>query len=553
MKKTQGSVSVYVLLTMMVLLTASLGVTALSVGSLGRATNEKKSLTAFEGAQASLEWSISKGYKDMEQNDGFFIEQTYELSDVINPVAPSANAWARIVPQPDATWAWITGNAYYKGTVRSVRSLVRVRNVNIWNNAVFAGTGAGGRAIDGNVDIRGSMHILGDGEAFSDLNNNAKWDAAEPYTDSNKNGVWDPGEPFTDNNGDGVRNLAEPYNDTNWNGVYDPPLTQTDLNSSFYGDAHVGNHYSGMPVSLEALIPPAPKINGIEQLNSEVRVKHGQIAINGTATIGTDKAIDGGTSKSKIDGAYVSDGWTGNQGASQVYSDNGTNTGYDLNHIAIQMPIISGIGAQEYKDPNTGVIYTTEEQYLDAKALTIPVNTITAATSSFSYGPDANGNAITWDKATGTLNLKGVIRVVGDLQIGVKDTIRYTGNGTIYATQDIKVDGNFLPAAGTTFPTTARAGLIAKRHMLLAAGAGSAQLSMAGAFYAQGTVFSRKQNQILGTFVGNFYDMGTNVPNIYQVPDLVRNMPPAMPGDRDYYTIKSRSWRQRDASGVIKG
>ena len=410
---------------------------------------------------------------------------------------------------------------------------MRVRNVNIWNNAVFAGTGAGGRAIDGNVDIRGSMHILGDGEAFSDLNNNAKWDAAEPYTDSNKNGVWDPGEPFTDNNGDGVRNLAEPYNDTNWNGVYDPPLTQTDLNSSFYGDAHVGNHYSGMPVSLEALIPPAPKINGIEQLNSEVRVKHGQIAINGTATIGTDKAIDGGTSKSKIDGAYVSDGWTGNQGASQVYSDNGTNTGYDLNHIAIQMPIISGIGAQEYKDPNTGVIYTTEEQYLDAKALTIPVNTITAATSSFSYGPDANGNAITWDKATGTLNLKGVIRVVGDLQIGVKDTIRYTGNGTIYATQDIKVDGNFLPAAGTTFPTTARAGLIAKRHMLLAAGAGSAQLSMAGAFYAQGTVLQPKAEPDSRHVCGQLLRYGN---------ERSQHLPGARPGSEH---APRNAWRQR--------
>ena len=127
MKKTQGSVSVYVLLTMMVLLTASLGVTALSVGSLGRATNEKKSLTAFEGAQASLEWSISKGYKDMEQNDGFFIEQTYELSDVINPVAPSANAWARIVPQPDATWAWITGQRLLQGN-RPQRSIAGARS-----------------------------------------------------------------------------------------------------------------------------------------------------------------------------------------------------------------------------------------------------------------------------------------------------------------------------------------------------------------------------------------------------------------------------------------
>ena len=88
--------------------------------------------------------------------------------------------------------------------------------------------------------------------------------------------------------------------------------------------------------------------------------------------------------------------------------------------------------------------------------------------------------------------------------------------------------------------------------MYLAAGSGSSQLSMAGAFYAQGTIVSRKQNQIAGTFVANFYDMGTNVPNIYQVPALPRNMPPAMPGDKNYYTLKIRSWRQRDQSSLVK-
>jgi hypothetical protein len=68
---------------------------------------------------------------------------------------------------------------------------------------------------------------------------------------------------------------------------------------------------------------------------------------------------------------------------------------------------------------------------------------------------------------------------------------------------------------------------------------------MAGAFYAQGTIRSAKQNQIAGTFVANFYDMGTNVPNIYQVPTLVHNMPPGMPGDKNYYTIRLHTWRER--------
>ncbi len=552
MRRARGSVSVYALLTMFVLLTASLGVGALSIGSMGRATNEKKALSSFEAAQAGLEWTITQGFKDLHLHDGYFVDTDYNLSGVLTPFSSTATGWGKIVPNVDATYAYISSGATVSGSTRSIRTLVAARNVGIWNNAIFAGTGASGKAINGNVDIRGSVHILGDGEEFSDLNNNGNWDDAEPYEDKNKNGVWDPGEVFSDLNGDGVRNLAEPYNDTNKNGYYDPPLTQTDLNSSFSGNAHIGNHYSGMPVGLEALVPPTPKPGGIESLSAEVRVKHGQIGINGTATIGALGTIDGGTSKNKIDGAYVNDGWTGNQGASQVYSDNGTSNGYDLDNLGIDFPLLSGIGAQPYTEKGTGSVFTNQETYLDTRAMTVAVPAITTGTNSFSFGPDAKGNRITWNKATGVLDIQGVVKIVGDIQIGSKDTIRYTGNGTIYSTNNIRIDGNFLPAAGTVFPTTARVGLIAKENMYLAAGSGSSQLSMAGAFYAQGTIVSRKQNQIAGTFVANFYDMGTNVPNIYQVPALPRNMPPAMPGDKNYYTLKIRSWRQRDQSSLVK-
>jgi hypothetical protein len=552
MSKSRGSVSVYALLTMMVLLTASLGVGALAIGSLGRAEKEKKAIASFEAGQAGLEWTVTQGFQDLDLNNGFFVSTQYDLDDVVAPIAPGASAWGRIDPNPDATYAWITASATADGSTRSMRTLVTARNVGIWNNAIFAGTGASGQAINGNVDIRGSVHILGDGEEFSDLNNNGQWDGAEPYTDKNKNGVWDPGEAWVDVNGDGVRNLAEPYNDTNQNGIYDPPLTQTDLNSDLSGNAHIGNNYAGMPVGLEAMVPPPPKPGGIENLTTEVRVKHGQIGVSGSATIGDLGVVDGGTSKGTIEGSYVSDGWTGNQGANQVYSDNGTSNGYDLNNLGIDFPLLSGIGANPYLDKATGVTYPTQENYLDTRSMLVVMPTITAATSSFSFGPDAKGNKVSWNKATGILDIQGVVKVVGDIQIGAKDTIRYTGNGTIYSTDNIRIDGNFVPAAGVVFPTTARVGLIAKENMYLAGGNGSSQLTMAGAFYAQGTIVSRKQNQIAGTFVANFYDMGTNVPNIYQVPALPQNMPPAMPGDKNYYTLKVRSWRQRDSSSLRK-
>jgi hypothetical protein len=39
--------------------------------------------------------------------------------------------------------------------------------------------------------------------------------------------------------------------------------------------------------------------------------------------------------------------------------------------------------------------------------------------------------------------------------------------------------------------------------------------------------------------------MGTNVPNIYQVPSLKDNLPPAMPGAEPIVTIRIMSWRDR--------
>ncbi len=71
---------------------------------------------------------------------------------------------------------------------------------------------------------------------------------------------------------------------------------------------------------------------------------------------------------------------------------------------------------------------------------------------------------------------------------------------------------------------------------------------MIGAFYAQGTIRSAKQNQIAGTFVATYYDMGTNVPNIYQVPALKNNLPPGMPGGDPILVIKRQTWRERSAT-----
>lgn len=543
--KERGVVSAYVLVSMGVLLTMTLGVASLATNSLRRVRQDRTTMIAQQASFAALDHITGKAYNDLSSNNGKFVYTALDISDVINPLASGVTAKVWVTPTSDKI-AYATANVTYKGVTRSVRNFILAKEVGIWNNAIFAGSGASGQAINGNVDIRGSVHILGDGEPYLDLNGNGMRDGAESFTDNNGNGKWDPGEAYVDANGDGVYTAAEPFNDMNFNGLYDPPMTQTSLDTSFSGTAYIGNNYSGIPSSLQSVIPAIPTIGGVAQLGTEVRVKHGLIAISGTANIGTTSIVDGGASKNTVDGMYVNDGYGGTKGAAAVFSDNGTTNQYDLGNIGLQFPVISGIGAQTYVDKNN-TSWTTHESYLDTNALVVPVNTILASTTAFSYGPDANGNSISFTPGSpGTLTIQGVVKISGDLQIGAKGSdIAYKGNGTLYATGNVNVDGNLLPASGKVFPTTARIGLIAKHDMNLATGSGSSQLQMAGAFYAQGTIRSAKQNQIAGTFVASYFDMGTNVPNIYQVPSLSSNMPPAMPGDKRYFTLKIRTFRDR--------
>lgn len=547
-RKSRGNVSAIALTIMILLLTVSLGLSGLAIQSMKITSRSSNSNLALLAAQAGLELEATRAMGILKANNGLFVTGTENLTTDMAQVTDGATVIATLQPMADAKQSWITCTATVRGHTRSVRSRLRGRNIGIWNNAIFAGSGASGQSINGNVDIRGSVHLLGEGESYSDLNGNGQRDAAETFTDTNRNGIWDPGEAFADANGDGVWSAAEPYNDTNRNGFYDPPITTTEMNSSFSGNAYIGNNYSGMPVGLESMVPSLWTASAtIETLDAEARCKHGRIAISGSATIGSNDVIDGGTSKNKLDGVFVNDGFAGNAGAASVFSDNGTAEAYDLDGYDIHFPLITGIGSEPYF--HGGTEYNTYKDFYDSKALVVPVTLIKSTTTAFSYGPDAWGNSFSFTPASGStpanLNITGVVKVAGDIQIGAKDSIKYTGNGTLYSAGTVRIDGDFLPAAGKQFPTTARIGIVAKNDIMLATGAGSSQLTMAGAFYAQGTIVSRKQNQIAGTFVANYYDMGTNVPNIYQVPSLVNNMPPAMPGDKLIFSIQQRTWRER--------
>ncbi|MBI2844033.1 MAG: hypothetical protein HYX78_11595 [Armatimonadetes bacterium] len=409
-------------------------------------------------------------------------------------------------------------------------------NVSPWNNVIFGGVGQTGRSIQGNVRMRGPVHLLGDGEEFTDVDGDGHWDDDEPYVDANTNGQYDAGESYTDVDGDGRRDAREPFVDVNGNGIRDPALTVTDLAQEVSGTADVGNNYDGMPVLLQNKLPTLPTVSfggeTVETLTAKMRVKHGRVDISGSAVVGYPNST-GNALKETMDGVYVSDGFGGNQGTAAVNSDNGSSQGYDLGDGIVEFPALG--------DPKPGYGGTYKD-YLRNNGLVIPGSL--SLTPGVPYSNSSGGNSISYD-GSGNLEITGIVYVDGDLNLNKSpsvQTLMYEGSGTLFATGDVYVHCNVLPQ--TNFPLTDRLGLIAGAKMEIATGPGDAQLTMALAMYAQYKIKIGKQCEIAGSCVSSYYEM-QNVPHLYHVPELPNNLPPGMPGGDPIYvvTISVKSWQ----------
>ncbi|MCE5323609.1 hypothetical protein LLG46_09885 [bacterium] len=412
-------------------------------------------------------------------------------------------------------------------------------NVNVWNNAIFGGVGQSGKSINGNVAIHGSVHLLGDGEDFTDVDGDGHWDSGETYTDSNHNGQYDLGEPYTDTDGDGHRDGLEPFYDDNGNGIRDPALTVTDMASEISGNANIGNNYSSMPTTLKSLVPTLEQeaYGGemVDTLEAKLRVKHGTVNISGSATVGEPNAT-GDTNKETVDGVYVSDGFGGNAGSANVYSDNGYAHGYDLGDGVVSLPIID---RGSYTSDST--TYSTYLAYLYANAtvysgdLNITKGTVKSITGT-------NGS-LSIDSA-GNMTISGIVYVTGDITFGPsKSTIVYSGSGLLVSPGSSYIHCNLLPK--TNFPKSDVLGLCCGDKVELATGSGDAQLTMAIAMYAQHQIISSKQNEIAGTMVTSFFSM-SNVPRLYQVPELANYLPAGVPGKDPIWiaSISIESWQE---------
>jgi len=480
----RGSVIVMAYLGIIVILGVGAAFLVLATGESRTAERQRLNTIAFHIAEAGVERALNELRLDFVNDstnpswndgsvNGYSISSSYSspYSTVSFNNGTYLAQWKNDAVIPEDVWVKSTGTI--NNVSHTVDVYVRMVSLSPWEYAIFAGKGASGMLINGNVDIRGSVLVLG-----KDLN---------------------PGDYAIDLGG-----TAE----------------------------LVGNNYNGLASSLAAKVPALPTTvhNGetVSTLNAELRVKRGLVGLSGSATVG-EAHIAGNAVKETVDGIYVTDGFGGNQGVSGVHSDNGTTNGYDLGE-AVAFPSLNDPypGFSTYKD------YLKATGYVLTSAEATTLSNITPG-SNFSYG-NANGS-VAMD-GSGNLTVSGLVYVDngGDLNMskaGSNKTITYTGKGSLLVTGDVQIDVNLVTSGNSSYPTNI-IGIMTPNRI----GFNEASIDVMGLFYAEDQVKVEKQTDIMGTIVSNYFDMGTNVPAIYQVPQTAENLPPGMiGGDARWYLV----------------
>lgn len=407
----------------------------------------------------------------------------------------------------------------HEGVTRTAEIVVHGEDVNVWRNAIFGGTGQAGGLINGNVSIHGSVHLLGDNIPVGGV-----------------------------------------------------AVAAIDLS----GTSLIHNNYDGMSAALEARIPVLPlhEFNGesVESLEAKLRVRNGLVSMSGNSEVGQPDVV-GNTTKETMDGTYVNDGWTGNAviddggrgDPTAVFSDNGWDAMYDLGD-RVPLPVLDDdwrdpLTGSTVLNPLTGANYQHDEYFSTLAGTPITGDVTIAANQPFYYNasrpldPDptnrlATDDYILFDPNTNLMEINGQIQIDGNLTItrggGNDGTINYTGRGALLVNGDATLNTDLLSvnADGSTansFPANNCFGIMASNNMTVGA---LAQLELMGAFYAQNQIVSEKQTTVIGTFVSQYFDMGTNVPSIYQVPTLADNLPYGMIGAYPILTYSQISWRE---------
>ena len=530
LENNRGSVLLTTYMLTMVLLILGTAFLVLSSNEARISEVHRKTTQAFYIAEAGIERAIfdlktdfanSKDWTDSNIN-GWIVDKTDTDADGYYPLPDTsdvANAAYLTTALGDGSYSVRlmngvgTDDIYIRsiGTIGSISQAIQIYvtvvNLSPWDNAIFGGSGSAGNMVSGNVKVAGSVHILG-GE---DLNGNDILDSGE---DKNNNGILD--------------GLSVGENAIDLGGTAEL----------------VKNNYGGLEAALEAKVPALPTVvlgaDTVETLGAELRVRKGLVGLSGSSAVGeVDDPGDTDNEKETVDGAYVTDGYNGNSGAGNVHSDNGTSEAYDLGD-AVSFPTLNDdIG-----------IYNDYYDYFDAEAYTLAAGematlaNLTSATPDFVYsttGDCTGANCISM--TSGELYIQGKVYINGGT-LGISGgTIEYTGTGTILVTGNVAINEDLMTVGNASFPNNIIA-IMTPGNIEIGTGAGAAQLDVMGLFYAEGTITTAKQTDVMGSLATNYFNISNQVPSVWQVPETINNLPGGLIGGDDVYLMNVVSWQK---------
>ena len=93
-------------------------------------------------------------------------------------------------------------------------------------------------------------------------------------------------------------------------------------------------------------------------------------------------------------------------------------------------------------------------------------------------------------------------------------------------TGQVNINTNLYTSGSSSFPTNIM-GIMTPNSVTF----NEANINVMGVYYGETSVVVQKQTNIMGSIVSNYFDFGTNVPSIFQVPDTANHLPPGMIGN----------------------
>jgi hypothetical protein len=156
-----------------------------------------------------------------------------------------------------------------------------------------------------------------------------------------------------------------------------------------------------------------------------------------------------------------------------------------------------------------------------------------SAQGSINYDANVSGSAY--------LTITGVVKVNSlDLRFQAHPTMLVNGKGILYTTGNMILSEHFYTQTSGAFPQNQLLGLIAGGNITI-----QGALNISAVIYAAGSVSFDNSTEIMGAVLCDRVVISGGIPRIWQVPQIIENLPQGMPGYPPYlWVIRKQTYRE---------